>query len=57
MRIQRKPKQKQIKGRRKCLENRSPGKLNVLCITHFIFFFFLLHRGIVFLKNICNLQN
>lgn len=37
--VQRKPRQKQIKGRRKCLENRSPGKLNVLCIS--ISFFFL----------------
>ena len=39
--VQRKPRQKQIKGRRKCLENRSPGKLNVLCISiSFLFFFF-----------------
>lgn len=37
--VQRKPRQKQIKGRRKCLGNRSPGKLNVLCISHFLFFF------------------
>ena len=49
--VQRKPRQKQIKGRRKCLENRSPGKLNVLCISISFFFF------VVFLKNICNLQN